>query len=48
MVIYLMLARPDYLRPMYTEPLGILMSLAGVVLLGVGAWSLAKLVRVEA
>jgi tight adherence protein B len=48
MVVYLMLARPDYLRPMYTEPLGILMSLAGVVLLGIGAWSLAKLVRVEA
>jgi tight adherence protein B len=48
MVIYLMLARPDYLRPMYTEPLGILMSLTGVVLLGIGAWSLAKLVRVEA
>lgn len=47
MVVYLMFARPDYLRPMYTEPVGMLMSVAGVVLLGIGVWSMAKLVRVE-
>jgi tight adherence protein B len=44
--VYLLLARPDYLRPM-ASPLGVLMVAAAVVLLIVGAIWVAKVIRVE-
>jgi Flp pilus assembly protein TadB len=39
--------RRDYLRPLYTEPLGILMLIGGVGLLGVGIFWMWRTVRVE-
>ena len=44
---YLAVARPDYLRPMTTTPLGVLMSIAAVVLLAVGSVWMTKVVKVE-
>lgn len=44
--LYLLVARPAYLRPM-TSPQGIIMLVAAVVLLSVGGLWLAKIVRVE-
>jgi tight adherence protein B len=43
---YLLVARPEYLRPM-ASPLGVVMLVAAVVLLAVGGVWVAKIVRVE-
>ncbi|KQY64730.1 hypothetical protein ASD30_07515 [Nocardioides sp. Root140] len=45
--LYLLLIRPDTARVMYTEPLGIMMSLAACVLLALGFTVMSKLVKVE-
>jgi tight adherence protein B len=39
--------RRDYLRPLYTEPLGLLMLIGSVVMVCIGGLWLRKLVRVE-
>jgi tight adherence protein B len=39
--------RREYLRPLYTEPLGLLMLIGSVVMVGIGGLWLRKLVRVE-
>lgn len=39
--------RRDYLRPLYTEPLGLAMLVGAVVMVGLGALWLRKLVQVE-
>jgi tight adherence protein B len=45
--LYLLLVRPDYLRPLVTDPLGWLMLSIGVLLLVVGAAWMTKAVKVE-
>ena len=45
--VYLIFARPDYLRVLYTDPAGIVFSVAGVLLLAVGAFWMSKVVKVE-
>jgi tight adherence protein B len=45
--IYLVLVRPDYVRPLYTTGLGILMLLAAGFLLSFGAFVMSRLVKVE-
>lgn len=45
--IYLLFARPEYLRVLYTDPAGIVLLVGGVVLLAVGAIWLSKVVKVE-
>jgi tight adherence protein B len=45
--LYLILVRPEYLRPLVTDPLGWLMLSVGALLLVVGAGWMAKAVRVE-
>ena len=45
--LYLLLVRPEYLRPLVTDPLGWLMISVGVLLLVVGAAWMSKAVRVE-
>jgi tight adherence protein B len=45
--LYLVLVRPQYLRPLVTDPLGWLMLSIGVLLLVVGAAWMSKAVRVE-
>jgi tight adherence protein B len=46
-VFYLALTNAGYLRPLYTEPLGLLMSAAGVVMLAMGGFWLSKMTKVE-
>jgi tight adherence protein B len=45
--IYLMFAQPDYLRPMYTTPLGVLMLITGGVLLAIGGFFMSRVVKVK-
>ena len=44
---YLAVANPDYLRPMYTNPIGWIMLGLMAVLLTVGIFWMKKLVKVE-
>ena len=46
-VVYLIFARPDYLAVLYTDPAGIVFSVAGVLLLAVGSFWMSKVVKVE-
>ena len=46
-MVYLVLTRGDYVGPMFTEPLGWLMLGGAGVLLGVGAFWMSRLVKVE-
>jgi len=46
-VVYLAMARPTYLAPMYTTSLGLLMSGSGLLSLVVGVFWLKKAVKVE-
>lgn len=45
--VYLLLARPDYLRVLYTDPAGIVILVTGVLLLTIGSFWLSKVVKVE-
>jgi tight adherence protein B len=46
-MLYLAMSKPDYVRPMYTTPIGfILLALMGV-LLGVGVFWMAKVAKVD-
>ena len=47
MFLYMLLVRPDAIRPLYTEPLGMAMAAAAVLMLIAGFFSLSKLVKVE-
>lgn len=47
MFVYMLFARPDFIRPLYTEPTGLLLLGTGVVLLSSGAFVLTRLVRIE-
>jgi Flp pilus assembly protein TadB len=44
---FMFLFRAEYLRPLYTEPLGILMLSGAVILVAVGAFWLSRVVKVE-
>jgi tight adherence protein B len=45
--IYLVLVRPEYIKPLYTDSLGILMLVTAVIVLGIGIMWLRKVVKVE-
>jgi tight adherence protein B len=45
--LYLILSRPDYLRPLVTQPLGWLLVITGATLLTVGVLWMRKAVKVE-
>ncbi|WP_110238714.1 type II secretion system F family protein [Nocardioides gilvus] len=45
--LYLFLTQPGYINPMFESPLGILMLVGGVVMLGVGAFWMSRLIKVE-
>lgn len=45
--IFMGLFRGEYLRPLYTDPLGILMSVVGLLLFAVGGFWLSRLTKVE-
>jgi len=44
---WLYVSRPDYLRPLYTDPLGLAMLGAGILSLCIGGWWMSKLVKIE-
>jgi tight adherence protein B len=44
---YLVLVRPAYIRPLFTDPLGIAMLIVMIVLMSVGAFWLSRVVKVE-
>ncbi|MGE0818741.1 MAG: type II secretion system F family protein [Candidatus Nanopelagicales bacterium] len=46
-IVYLVIARPEYLGVLYTTPLGILMIIVGIMLLIGGSFWLRKVVKVE-
>lgn len=46
-MLYLWVTRPEYLSPMFTEPIGILMLGAGLTMLGIGCFWLSRMVKVE-
>lgn len=46
-IVYLVVVRPEYISQLVTEPLGVVMSVVGVVLLVAGAFWLRKTVDVE-
>jgi tight adherence protein B len=45
--LYLALANPSYLRPLWTTPLGLVMMVLALLLLGVGAFWLRRVIKVE-
>lgn len=45
--VYLMLVRPSYIKPLYTEPIGLVMLAMGGILFVIGALWLRKVVEVE-
>lgn len=47
MLFYMLLVRPDAIRPLYTEPMGILMAFVAVVMMGLGFFVMNKMVKVE-
>ena len=47
MLVYMLLVRRDYVMPMFTTPMGWAFLAAGGVLLGIGAFIMSRLVKVE-
>jgi tight adherence protein B len=47
MFVYMLLVRPDFIRPLYTEPIGMLLLAGATVLLLLGFFVLSRLVKVE-
>lgn len=47
MFVYMLLVRPEFIRPLYTEPIGMLLLAAGIALLFIGFFALSRLVKVE-
>ncbi|HEY1135432.1 MAG TPA: type II secretion system F family protein [Nocardioides sp.] len=45
--LYLLVSNPDYLRPLYTTAMGVVMLGGGLILLGGGAFWMSKLVKVK-
>jgi tight adherence protein B len=44
---YLILVRPEYIKPLFTDPLGVTMLAVMVVLMGAGIFWLSRIVKVE-
>ncbi|MFC7764425.1 type II secretion system F family protein [Catellatospora bangladeshensis] len=47
LALFMIFLRGDYIRPLYTHPLGIMMSIVGVVLISVGGFWLSRMIRIE-
>ncbi len=46
-VTFMFAFRGDYVRPLYAHPVGILMSVTGIVLIAVGGFWLSRLIKIE-
>ncbi len=44
---FMLLVRAEYVRPLYTEPLGIVMSIVGIMLVLAGGFWLSRLIKIE-
>ena len=47
MFLYMLLVRPDVIRPLYTEPMGLVLSAIAIVMLLGGFFTLSRLVKIE-
>jgi tight adherence protein B len=45
--VYMFAVRRDYLRPLYTEPIGMAMLASAVVMLGLGTFWMSRVIKVE-
>ena len=45
--VYLMLARPEYIDPLFSTPLGVLLLVFGILALAVGGFWMSKVIRVD-
>jgi tight adherence protein B len=45
--VYLLLARPEYIDPLFSTPLGVLLLGSGIIALAIGAFWMSKVIRVE-
>ncbi|GAB3196832.1 type II secretion system F family protein [Nocardioides hungaricus] len=46
-LVYLLVANPDYVMPLFTDPRGLVLLAAGTLWLGVGVFWMSRLVKVE-
>ena len=46
-MLFLLVSKGDYIKPMFTEPMGLMMLAGAAMLLGVGAFWMSRLVKVE-
>lgn len=47
MFLYMLMVRRDFVRPLYTEPLGLVLSGVAVTLIALGFWTMSRLVKIE-
>ena len=47
MLVYMMVVQPDYVMPMFREPLGWAILAGGAMLLAFGAFVMSRIVKVE-
>jgi tight adherence protein B len=47
LALYMMAVRPQYLAPLYSTALGLVMATAGVLLMSVGSFWMSRMVKVE-
>lgn len=47
MAVYMVAFKPGYIRPLYAEPMGVLMLILAAVLLSVGWFTMSRIVKVE-
>lgn len=47
MFLYMLMVRPDFVRPLYTQPAGLVLAAVGLVLLGLGFFVMSRLVKIE-
>ncbi|WP_165821116.1 type II secretion system F family protein [Nocardioides gansuensis] len=47
MFLYMLMVRPDFVRPLYTEPMGLVLGAAAVGLICAGFFIMSRLVRIE-
>ena len=47
LAVYMLLVRPEYIAPLYTTTLGLLLIALGVVMLSIGSFVMSRMVKVE-
>jgi tight adherence protein B len=45
--LYLIIARPDYINPLFTTPIGVMLLIVGTVTLVVGGIWMSRVIKVE-